>query len=57
MTDEIDEPVYTPILSDKSYFKDTFIIEIERGCPKTCNFCLASWLNLPVRYIPLEKNH
>ncbi len=55
MSDELSEPVYTPILSDKSYFKDTFIIEIERGCPKTCNFCLASWLNLPVRYVPLEK--
>jgi len=55
MADELDEPVYTPILSDKSYFKDTFIIEIERGCPKTCNFCLASWLNLPVRYVPFEK--
>lgn len=55
MTDILDEPVYTPILSDKSYFKDTFIIEIERGCPKACNFCLASWLNLPVRYVPLEK--
>lgn len=55
MTDEIMEPVYTPILSDKSYFKDTFIIEIERGCPKGCNFCLASWLNMPVRYAPLEK--
>ena len=55
MADELLEPVYTPILSDKSYFKDTFIIEIERGCPKTCNFCLASWLNLPVRYVPLEK--
>ncbi len=55
MTEIIEEPVYTPILSDKSYFKDTFIIEIERGCPKTCNFCLASWLNLPVRYAPLDK--
>ncbi len=55
MTDILEEPVYTPILSDKSYFKDTFIIEIERGCPKTCNFCIASWLNLPVRYVPLEK--
>ena len=47
--------VYTPILSDKSYFKDTFIIELERGCPKMCNFCLASWLNLPVRFAPYEK--
>lgn len=55
ITDTLEEPLYTPILSDKSYFKDTFIIEIERGCPKTCNFCIASWLNLPVRYTPLEK--
>ncbi len=55
ISDVLEEPLYTPILSDKSYFKDTFIIEIERGCPKTCNFCIASWLNLPVRYTPLEK--
>ena len=47
--------VYTPILSDKSFFQDTFIIELERGCPKMCNFCLASWLNLPVRFAPFEK--
>ncbi len=55
ITDTLEEPLCTPILSEKSYFKDTFIIEIERGCPKTCNFCIASWLNLPVRYTPLEK--
>ncbi len=55
ITDTLEEPLYTPILSEKSYFKDTFIIEIERGCPKTCNFCIASWLNLPVRYTPLKK--
>jgi len=55
VVDILEDPVYTPILSDKSYFKDAFIIEIERGCPKTCNFCIASWLNLPVRYTPLEK--
>ena len=49
------EIIYTPILSDNSYFKNTFIIEIERGCPKMCNFCLASWLNLPARFVPYEK--
>lgn len=47
--------IYTPILSEKSYFKDTFIVELERGCPKMCNFCLASWLNLPVRFVDYEK--
>ena len=49
------EVIYTPILSDNSFFKNTFIIEIERGCPKMCNFCLASWLNLPARFAPYEK--
>lgn len=49
------EVVYTPILSEKSYFSNSFVVEIERGCPKRCNFCLASWLNLPVRFVPYEK--
>lgn len=54
--DDLEKEIfYTPILSDKSYFQDSFVIEIERGCPKMCNFCLASWLNLPTRFVPYEK--
>lgn len=50
-----DEIFYTPILSEKSYFSDSFVVEIERGCPKMCKFCLASHLNIPTRFVPLEK--
>lgn len=50
-----DEIIYTPILSEKSYFSDSFVIEIERGCPKMCKFCLASHLNVPTRFVPLSK--
>lgn len=50
-----DEIFYTPILSEKSYFSDSFVVEIERGCPKMCKFCLASWLNCPTRFVPLNK--
>ena len=50
-----DEVIYTPILSDNSFFENTFVIELERGCPKMCNFCLASWINLPVRFVPYDK--
>lgn len=47
--------IHTTILSEKSYFKNTFIIEIERGCPQRCGFCLASYLNYPVRFLPFEE--
>ena len=47
--------VSTPILSEKSFFKNTFIIEIARGCANRCGFCLASYLNLPARFIDYEK--
>jgi radical SAM superfamily enzyme YgiQ (UPF0313 family) len=54
-SDVLKEPFTTPILSDKSFFKNTFIIETSRGCPKMCNFCIASWLNLQTRFVDVEK--
>ena len=47
--------IYTPIISDKSYFKDTFILELQRGCMNRCAFCMASYLNLPFRSYSYEK--
>ena len=49
-----EECIYTPILSKDSFFSDTFIIEISRGCSNCCGFCLASYLNLPVRFVDYE---
>ena len=46
--------VYTPILSEESFFPNTFIIEVSRGCFNRCGFCVASYLNLPVRFIEYE---
>lgn len=47
--------IYTPILSEQSFFKNTFIMEIARGCVNRCGFCLASYLNLPQRFVEFEK--
>jgi len=55
VTENLENVIYTPILSDESYFKDTFIIEVSRGCMNRCAFCTASYLNLPFRYYPYEK--
>ena len=49
------ECIYSTILSDDSFFKDTFIIEVERGCANCCRFCLACFLNLPIRFVPIEE--
>lgn len=47
--------ITTPIISEKSYFSDTYIIEIARGCSQRCGFCLASYLNLPTRFVSYEN--
>ncbi|MCD8378660.1 MAG: B12-binding domain-containing radical SAM protein [Candidatus Gastranaerophilales bacterium] len=51
---DLKQCVYTPILSDKSFFKNTFIIETSRGCYNRCGFCVASYLNLPARFVEYE---
>lgn len=41
--------VTSPILTENSYFKNTFILEVARGCPQRCGFCNTSFLNSPYR--------
>lgn len=55
VTETLNNVIYTPIISDKSYFKNTFIIEVARGCMNRCAFCTASYLNLPFRHYEYEK--
>ena len=55
ITEPLNNVIYTPVISDKSYFKDTFIIEVQRGCMNRCAFCTASYLNLPFRNYDYEK--
>ena len=52
---ELDAPLTTPILTEKNFFSNTFIIEVSRGCPFGCKFCMASFLNKPYRCASYEK--
>lgn len=52
---KLEDCLATTILSDESFFSNTYIVEIERGCPKKCKFCQTSYLNHPVRFIDYEK--
>ena len=46
--------IATPILTENSFFKRTYVIEIARGCPMRCGFCLASYMTLPTRHPKYE---
>lgn len=54
LTKRLTECIYTPILSEDAFFKNTFILELARGCANRCGFCLASYLNLPLRFMPYK---
>ena len=54
-TQKLSQCIYTPIISDKSFFPDTFIIEVERGCANRCGFCIASYINLPIRFADYDE--
>lgn len=53
-TSSLSDCIYTPIITDKSFFPETFIIEVSRGCYNRCGFCVASYLNLPVRFVDYQ---
>lgn len=55
VTENLNNVIYTPELSERSYFKNTFVIEVARGCMNRCAFCTASYLNLPFRHYEYEK--
>lgn len=55
LTKRLTECIYTPIISEDAFFKNTFILEMSRGCANRCGFCLASYLNLPLRCIPYDE--
>ncbi|MCD6116007.1 radical SAM protein [bacterium] len=43
-------PTYTPIVSSRSHFKNMFVTELSRGCPRKCKFCAAREIYKPFRY-------
>lgn len=55
VTKNLSECIYTPIISERAFFKNTFIVEVERGCANRCGFCLASYLNLPIRFVDYDE--
>lgn len=45
---------HSVVVTPKAVFPNTLLIEIGRGCPGSCSFCLASVLYRPYRAMPVE---
>ncbi|MDQ7033095.1 MAG: radical SAM protein [Desulfonauticus sp.] len=47
-------PAYSLFISSKTTFRDTFLLEINRGCLYGCRFCAAGYIYRPFREISLQ---
>ncbi len=47
-------PTYTPIVTQKSHFRNMFVVEVGRGCSRGCLFCAAKKAYYPYRFRPME---
>jgi len=45
-----EHPAYSPVITDLGHFKNTFLIEVGRGCPHHCKFCAAQSAYSPPRF-------
>jgi len=48
------EPTCSTIITPKTTFDRTFLIEVSRGCPHGCRFCSAGFIYRPPRFRPIE---
>ncbi len=54
VTNPLDPPAHTAIITSETVFGDMFMIETARGCPWKCKFCSAKAVYFPYRPAPLD---
>jgi radical SAM superfamily enzyme YgiQ (UPF0313 family) len=50
-----DFPVKTTVLTQETELGDSYLIEVERGCGRSCRFCLVGSNYSPVRFHHLDR--
>lgn len=52
--DKITNPASNCLLTKNTEFKNTFLVELTRGCPYSCNFCVVGNRFAPYRHAEFE---
>ena len=49
------DPAFSCFISGRATFRDTLLLEVNRGCPYGCRFCAAGFIYRPPRHAELEE--
>ncbi|MDK2955065.1 MAG: hypothetical protein PWQ57_561 [Desulfovibrionales bacterium] len=52
---DLTDPAFSCFVSSQAEFRDTLLLEINRGCPYGCRFCAAGYIYRPPRTTSLER--
>ncbi|MDM7202657.1 MAG: radical SAM protein, partial [Thermodesulfobacteriaceae bacterium] len=51
---QLKDPLLSKITSEKSQFKESYLLEVSKGCGRACRFCLAGYIYRPPRQYSQE---
>jgi len=49
------DPAFSCFISPRATFRDTLLLEVNRGCPYGCRFCAAGFIYRPPRHADIEE--
>ncbi|BCS88360.1 radical SAM protein [Pseudodesulfovibrio sediminis] len=54
-TGPLNDPAFSCFISGRAAFRDTLLLEVNRGCPYGCRFCAAGYIYRPPRHAKLDE--